>query len=89
MLDDRMRLLSRSPWVDRASSYGIVVASATASLGLAGPVWAYQVSDFTAGHPPGKKTELHCVEEDCARCFLMSNDSSQIGLFDLSGLTEM
>jgi hypothetical protein len=84
-----MRLLSRSPWVDRASSYGIVFASATASLGLTGPVWAYQVSDFTAGHPPRKKTEIHCVEDDLVRYFLMSNHSSQIGLFDLSSLTEM
>ena len=89
MLDDGMRLLSRSPWVDQASSFGIAVARASASLGLTGPVWAYQVSNFTARHPPRKKTELHCVEEDCARYFLMSNHSSQIGLFDLSSLTEM
>ena len=55
---DGMRLLSRSLWADRASSHGIVVASATASLEQAGPVCAYQESDFTVALPQENGTSL-------------------------------
>jgi len=59
MLDNGMGLLSESPWVGRASSYGIIVGSVTASLRLAGPVWPkIQSLDYTASTSRTSNSEI-------------------------------
>lgn len=44
-----MRLLPRSPWIDRASNYGTVVASATASLGASWTRVGYHTDQDAVG----------------------------------------